>query len=816
MLKKRVLLAGVFFLAHMAAGTIPLSEEEAAYLAKKEEIKFAIQPAHAPFEFVDKANRVGMNVELAQWIATDLGFKARFVPAPLSQSKEMLKQGEVDAVTSMFKTSEREADFAFTKILMQAPLSIFVKSNEDRIHSLQDLNDKTVVMMDGSHAHRILEMQSIRCKIVTDKTIKGAIRKLKKKKNHAMIGNELVVMHHFYTTPDSNFKRVGEPIYTARLGMAVHKDNQVLQQILNKGIMNAEKKGVLYKIQGKWLGSEYAQKRAANRYAIPTAIGAAAVLTIVFLTLVWNRRLQQKVEKKTRQHAASEERLHLFFKNSPDAIFVESETGVVTDVNTEACLLHRTTRDMLIGKSAWELMSPQWQRFMKDNFHKWFSGELRRFESEILAKDGMMIPVELIGMPLEVDGHRFVQINVRDITLRKQAEIEMRKAKELAMEAKELAENANQAKSEFLANMSHEIRTPLNGIVGMAQLLSDTEMNKEQTGYAETILQSTHGLLNIINHVLDISKIEAGEMNVRSAPLNLKELASTVRQLFAAQAEKKKIKLNCRCDEKVPENLIGDDGLIEQVLINLIGNALKFTHHGSVTLTIECRKLDEEGALLYFQVTDTGIGISKELRDVIFDKFTQADGSSKRMYGGTGLGLAISKKLVELMGGKIGVISSVGGGSSFYFSLPLKIDEHPTLKEMTDTEPLTTPRQGIRALLVEDNAVNQKVAGTMLRKLGCEVDSAGNGQDALQCIQKKTYDIVFMDCQMPVMDGFEATRRIRRMAGRYCRIPIIALTAHAMKEDRRKCLADGMSDYLSKPVSQVELADIITKYCPSQ
>ncbi|MCF7848645.1 MAG: transporter substrate-binding domain-containing protein [Kiritimatiellales bacterium] len=815
---------GIMALISAAVAASPLSDEEIAYLKEKQEITFAFQPAHAPFEFIVKSNRSGMNIELAQWIATELGFKAKFVPAPLKKGQEMLLSGEVDALTSIFDTLEREENFSFTYTLMPTPLTMYVRSEDAGIKDIYDLAGKTVALLGGGYSGQILEERGIECKTVSGRTVSDTIKLLSTKKADALIGNEIVTRHHIFTTGLADIKRVGEPLYTARLCMAVKKDNHLLLQILNKGIVNAQKDGTLYKIQGKWLGSDYSrERRSLVRHFVPTIIVFSVILLITLMTLLWNRSLQRTVARKTREYAASEERLRLFFENAPDAMFVETEDGIIVDVNTEACHLHKMERDELIGKNIGELVPAGQAHSVEKNFSKWFTGALRRCESESLAADGTIVPVELIGTPLVVDGQNVVQINARDMTLRKKTEEEMRKAREMAeearemaMQAKEMAEAANQAKSEFLANMSHEIRTPLNGIVGMAQLLADTEMSEEQTVCAETILQSTNGLLNIINHVLDISKIEAGEMDVRNTPVNLRRLCGTINQLFAVQAEKDNLEFICRCDDGIPPCLMGDEGLIEQVLVNLTSNALKFTHKGSVTVNVDCHTKNEKRAEIYFQVIDTGIGISKEHQQYIFDKFTQADGSSKRMYGGTGLGLAICKHLVELMGGKIGVVSSIGSGAVFHFTLALPICKsdvgpQPEQKE----QPISTGavREGVRALLVEDNKVNQKVAMAMLRKAGCLVDGVENGHDALHQLQKEDYDIVFMDCQMPIMDGFEATRRIRQMREPYGNTPIIAVTAHAMKDDREKCLLAGMDDYLSKPVSRKQLTAIINQYC---
>ncbi len=289
-------------------------------------------------------------------------------------------------------------------------------------------------------------------------------------------------------------------------------------------------------------------------------------------------------------------------------------------------------------------------------------------------------------------------------------------------------------------------------------------------------------------------------------------MCSSLNDRFRREADQAGVALHCECKDNVPLYVEGDEGLIEQILINLMSNALKFTHNGSVSLHIECHQQTSAGAEIYFQVIDTGIGIAKEKQASIFKKFTQADGSAKRMYGGTGLGLAICKQLVELMGGTIGIISSSGHGSTFFFNLVLAQPDHPAKPPSPEDHPMPNIREGVKVLLVEDNPVNQKVATAILRKAGCQVDLAGNGQDAIQQVTKGSYDIVLMDCQMPVMDGFEATTRIRAMGGAIARIPIIAITAHAMKDDRLKCIEAGMDDYISKPINRKDLIVLIKQY----
>jgi PAS domain S-box-containing protein len=636
-----------------------------------------------------------------------------------------------------------------------------------------------------------------------------------------MIGNELVTQHYMYSSGKSDLKIAGEPLFTARLGMAVLDENRDLLNILNKGITHAQNSGTLNRIQAKWLGSEYARQIMPLKTILLIASTISALVALIIaLILLWNRKLQRKVEERTRQFAESEERLRQIFENSPDAVFVLDQEANIISANSCACKLLKISKQELLTKRIHDFAPETFHDDVDSNMKQWFLGQMEQCEGVSMATDGSIKPIEMTGSLQHIGGKQVLQLHVRDITLRKDAEEKIHAARELAEDAKEMAERSREiaeqaslAKSEFLANMSHEIRTPLNGIVGMAQLVADTPLNSEQNNCIETILQSTSGLLKIINHVLDISKIEAGQMDVRHAAFSLRDMCDNLFYIFNPQADQAGVTLKCECQDNVPLYLLGDEGLIEQVLVNLIGNALKFTHQGSITLNIECHKIEPTGAELFFQVIDTGIGINKETQATIFDKFTQADGSTKRLYGGTGLGLAICKQLIELMGGKIGLISSIGQGSSFFFNLTLPQASHPTApREHESKKTKQIKRPGVKVLLVEDNLVNQKVAIAILKKAGCEVDAADNGQDAIQKIRIKKYDVVLMDCQMPVMDGFEATAKIRSMYGSVSSIPIIAITAHAMKDDRKKCIEGGMDDYIPKPVNRQSLIDLINKY----
>ncbi len=373
-------------------------------------------------------------------------------------------------------------------------------------------------------------------------------------------------------------------------------------------------------------------------------------------------------------------------------------------------------------------------------------------------------------------------------------------------------ERANRVKSEFLTNMRHEVRTPLNGIIGMLNLLFDTDLSERQRDFVQTAVASSEVLLRIVNDFLDFSKIEAGRLLPEMVPFDLRAVMREIVELFKPPAMSANLELSLVIDAKVPSLVEGDAGRLRQVLSNLVGNACKFTEEGGITIMAGIEKQGQTHVVIRFEISDTGIGLSPADQSRLFGAFAQADASSTRQYGGTGLGLTISRRLIELMGGTIDVRSEAGVGSTFWFTIPFRTDGASSQTPPETSASGETRIAGKHVLVVEDNPINMRITVLLMENLGYSTEVAENGLAAIAALEKGSFDIVLMDCQMPVMDGYEAAERIRSSKGDGRDIPIIAVTASAAPGEHERCLRVGMNGFLSKPVSPGSLADALDRY----
>jgi len=444
-------------------------------------------------------------------------------------------------------------------------------------------------------------------------------------------------------------------------------------------------------------------------------------------------------------------------------------------------------------------------------------------ESSLRSASGALIDVEFSGSDVPVRGGTLIEIILRDITEQKSAaealkesERRYRQLSEELRTARDGALEASRAKSEFLANMSHEIRTPMNGIIGMQALALAASASEDRAGYLAAAQNSAYSLLAILNDILDVSKIEAGRLDIHKAPFSLRSAVDEVLQLVRHRAQEKGLQLLSTLPEAIPDGLVGDVLRIRQVLTNLLGNAVKFTDRGRVELRVDSRPSGPDQLVLDFRVIDTGIGIRAEHKDLIFEAFRQADGSTTKQFGGTGLGLTISARLVEMMGGTIAVDSTFGRGSEFRFTIPCKLAPREAVTAPAPSASIVAvgPPRRLRILLAEDNTVNQRLAKRLLEKRGHEVSIAGDGRQAVEAaMSAPPFDLILMDVQMPNMDGLEATRAIRQFEDKQLSsVPIVAMTAFAMKADQDRCMAAGMNAHLSKPIDPVELSSTVEGY----
>jgi PAS domain S-box-containing protein len=640
--------------------------------------------------------------------------------------------------------------------------------------------------------------------------------------------------------------RHSPPLYTGEGSWAVNKGNQAMYQRVADGfakISAAERE----KINEKWLGA-YLVAPEAPLYVRYAGYALLTLLGLGLALLGWNYMLRRRVSAKTaalsqtldslqRAQAASEAlNNHLEELVAARTAALDARTGelqVIFDSASSGIAL-LTDRIVVRGNSrlhemfGWpmgEMVGHSTACWYPDEaaylsvagapYQAIWRGEIHCREQQLIRRDGSLFWARLTGRAVDPADHAMGSVWIIDDITAERAAIEQMR------EAKALAEDAARMKADFLANMSHEIRTPMNAIIGLTHLVLKTDLSPRQQEFLKKIQGSSQHLLGVINDILDVSKIDAGKMSVEHIDFQLDELVEMVVNQITERATEKGLALVVEIDDAVPRALVGDPLRLGQVLINYANNAVKFTEHGEIHLHVSVLGPADGAELqLRFEVRDTGIGMTAEQTALLFQTFQQADSSTTRKYGGTGLGLAISRQLANLMGGTVGVESTPGVGSSFWFTARLGRGVERTAGDVASASGSAMPPSissivGRRVLLVEDNELNQEVAAGLLEEAGLQVDFAGNGAIALEMVQKTAYDIVLMDMQMPVMDGLAATREIRKLPALRA-LPIVAMTANAMADDRERCIEAGMDDHVAKPIDFDDLVVKLKKWTLNQ
>jgi len=526
-----------------------------------------------------------------------------------------------------------------------------------------------------------------------------------------------------------------------------------------------------------------------------------------------------------KKSAAPRELFKIVFNQSAAAILVTDQDDRIVAWNPFAEKILGMGWEDLFNRSVWDIHPSEERRRLRVLISR-KKDMISDIDTKLLRKDGHILDVNLsFSIMRDTRGGSAGTIRIMsDVSSQK-------KTQKMLLDAKRAAEAASEAKTMFLANMSHEVRTPMNTILGMVDLTLDTDLSSEQRDNLLTVKNAADILLSLLNDILDLSRVEAGKIQLEHIEINIERIVRSVCKTMDILARNKGLNLQWLIDESVPDMVKGDPVRIRQILVNLINNAIKFTQQGKIRVEVKARpKNAQDTCELLFSVSDEGIGIDKDKQEKIFDVFTQEDVSTTRQFGGTGLGLSICKKLLELMGGRIWVESEKGKGSAFSFIIPSTIVKREDVPDALQEESIESQlmaqvsrrqfqdspkeqKDHLHILLAEDNLVNQKMTQRILEKKGWQVTVANNGQEVLDLLKNQKFDLILMDAQMPVMDGLESTRQVRQMeAGTERRIPIVALTARAMSGDRKKCLDAGMDGYVSKPIDRAQLYETIESF----
>ncbi|MGM0509135.1 MAG: transporter substrate-binding domain-containing protein, partial [Fusobacteriota bacterium] len=789
---------------------------------------------YPPFSFVDKNNKItGFSIELLEAVANEMGMDITFKKGYWKDIKAELRQEELDILPLVSYSEKRDEYFDFTTPYIVLHGTIFVRADNDNIKTIDDLKGKKVMVMEGDSAHEYAVKNNVTEKLISFPTYQEVFRKLASGENDAILIQEFVGLKIIEQLGLDNIKnlRVSENRgigelkhklgkFEQKFSFAVKDGDKELLATLNEGLLLVREHGTYRELYEKWFS--FATDSGMNKQEFLIYTGKVIfIISVILITMgffimrreVKNKtsKLSQEIQKKEKVMKDLERSEKVFrntVKNAPYPIMIHTEDGKVIEISQGWTDFSGYKKEDIPTTLSWikKAYTNSQRKKMIETIDELYNLETPKNvgQFEIITKSGdkRIWDFRTTALGPAINGKKALISMAKDITEEKEIQENLR-------EAKIGAERANEAKSAFLANMSHELRTPLNGVLGFAGILEETETDEEKLEMLNLIEESGEHLLEIVNDILNLSKIESGIIEVNNENFRLDKLLDSLEKTMIKlmKRNEKDITFEVILENKVPTYIKADKLKIKQILINLLSNAGKFTEKGKIELKVKYLK----GNRIKFEIDDTGIGISKADQKRIFDKFIQGEHYLTKKYEGTGLGLSISLQLVDLLGGRLDLKSKKGKGSRFIVVLPLEEVIYDDDKKQKEPEIINKKQIKLtkKVIIAEDNKISQRLVEKLCKDKGINLKKTGDGKELIEELSKNKYDLILMDIQMPKMDGVTATKIIRRKGSN---IPIVAITAFAQNKDKDFFISVGMDDYISKPIDRDEFNEVLERY----